>query len=65
MNKSDIILRIDATFGLKVKPGDKICKGQHIGTKQEQIVSSPLSGTAKSIRFDSTNHEFLVVVSPA
>ena len=65
MNKSDITLRIDATFGLKIKPGDKICKGQHIGTKQEQIVSSPVSGTAKRICFDSENHEFMVVVSPA
>jgi len=65
MNKSDITLRIDATYGLKIKSGDKIHKGQHIGTNQEQTVSSPISGTAKSIRFDSENHEFLVVISPA
>jgi Na+-translocating ferredoxin:NAD+ oxidoreductase RnfC subunit len=65
MTKSDITLRIDATFGLKIKPGDKICKGQNIGIKHEQIVSSPVSGTAKRIRFDPANHEFMVVVSPA
>jgi Na+-translocating ferredoxin:NAD+ oxidoreductase RnfC subunit len=65
MNKSEVTLRIDATFGLKIKSGDKIYKGQHIGTKQQQTVSSPISGTAKSIRFDSENHEFVVVILPA
>lgn len=65
MNKPDVMLRIDATFGLKIKSGDKIYKGQHIGTKQQQTVSSPVSGTAKNIRFDSGNHEFVVVISPA
>jgi len=65
MNKSDITLRIDATFGLKIKAGDTIYTGQHIGANQEQTVSSPVSGTAKSIQFDSENHEFLVVISPA
>jgi Na+-translocating ferredoxin:NAD+ oxidoreductase RnfC subunit len=64
MNKSEVTLRIDATYGLKIKSGDKIRKGQHISTNQEQIVTSPVSGTVKSVRFDSDNHEFLIVVSP-
>jgi Na+-translocating ferredoxin:NAD+ oxidoreductase RnfC subunit len=58
-----VTLRIDATCGLKIKPGDKIRKGQHIGTNQKQIVPSPVSGTVKSIHFDSDSHEFLIVVS--
>lgn len=65
MNRSEITLRMDATFGLKIRPGDKVRKGQHISTNQEQTATSPVSGTVKSIRFDSDNHEFLVVVSPA
>ena len=57
-------LRIDATYGLKIKAGDKICKGQRINANQEHAVTSPVSGVVKSIRFDSDNHEFLVVISP-
>ncbi len=64
MNKADITLRIDATFGLKIRPGDKIRKGQDISTNQKQPVTSPESGTVKSINFDNDNHEFLVVISP-
>lgn len=56
-------LRIDATCGLKIKAGDKIRKGQHISTNQEQAVTSPVSGTVKSVRFDPDNHKFLIVVS--
>jgi Na+-translocating ferredoxin:NAD+ oxidoreductase RnfC subunit len=65
MNKSDTTLRIDATFGLKVKSGDKIHKGQHINTNQEQAATSPISGTVKSIHFDPDNHELVIVISPS
>jgi Na+-translocating ferredoxin:NAD+ oxidoreductase RnfC subunit len=58
-------LRIDATYGLKIRSGDKIHKGQNIGTSQKQTTTSPISGTVKSIRFDPDSHEFLIVVSPA
>jgi Na+-translocating ferredoxin:NAD+ oxidoreductase RnfC subunit len=57
-------LRTDATYGLKIKPGDKIHKGQYINTNQKEAAISPLSGTVKSIHFDRDNHEFLIVVSP-
>jgi Na+-translocating ferredoxin:NAD+ oxidoreductase RnfC subunit len=56
-------LRIDATCGLKIKPGDKIRKGQNISVNQEHTTTSPLSGTVESIRFDPDSHEFLIVVS--
>lgn len=65
MNRSETTLKVDATYGLKIRPGDKIRKGQHISTSQKQVVTSPVSGIVKSVRFDSDNHEFLVVVSPA
>jgi Na+-translocating ferredoxin:NAD+ oxidoreductase RnfC subunit len=64
MNRTEITLRADATFGLKVRPGDKIRKGQHINTNREKAVTSPVSGTVKSVRFDPNHHEFLIVISP-
>jgi len=64
MNRSETTLRIDATYDLKIRPGDKIHKGQYISTNQGEDVTSPVSGTVKSVRFDPDNHEFLLVVSP-
>jgi Na+-translocating ferredoxin:NAD+ oxidoreductase RnfC subunit len=63
MNRSEVTLRIDATYGLKIKSGDKIHKGQYINTNQKDAVISPVSGTVKSVRFDPDNHEFMIVVS--
>jgi Na+-translocating ferredoxin:NAD+ oxidoreductase RnfC subunit len=63
MNRSKTTLRIDAAYGPKIKPGDKIRRGQNISTNQKQKVTSPLSGTVESVRFDRDNHEFLIVVS--
>lgn len=58
-------LRIDATYGLKIKSGDKIRRGQYISTHREDATTSPISGTVKSIHFDAENHEFVIVVLPA
>lgn len=65
MSRSDIMLRIDATYGLKIKAGDKIRKGQRVSAHREHEITSPVSGVVKSVRFEPDNHEFLVVVSPA
>jgi len=64
MNRTNLTLRIDATYGLAVKPGDKILRGQNISANQHQIVTSPSAGIVKKIRLDPQNHEFVIVVSP-
>jgi len=62
---SEVVLRTDATFGLKVKIGDKIHKGREVGIEPtaQCPVASPISGVVKSVSFDSESHEFLVVIS--
>ncbi len=62
---SKVVLRTDATFGLKVKIGDKVRRGREIGTEPaaQCPVASPISGVIKSVSFDPESHEFLVVVS--
>ena len=62
---SKVVLRTDATFGLKVKIGDKVRRGREIGTEPNTQCpsTSPISGVIKSVSFDPESHEFLVVVS--
>ena len=64
---SKVVLRTDATFGLKVKIGDKVRRGQKIGTEPSAKcpAASPISGVIKSVSFDPESHEFLVVVLSA
>ena len=64
MNKANVTLKIDATYGLKVRPGDKIRKGENIIENQQEIFTSPVSGKIKNTHFDPDNHEFQVVISP-
>jgi Na+-translocating ferredoxin:NAD+ oxidoreductase RnfC subunit len=62
---TDVILRIDATFGLKVKVGDKVRQGEELGTNADTgyLATCPISGIVKSVSFDPENHEFVVAVS--
>lgn len=59
---SDTILKADATFGVKVEPGDSVKIGQEIGTNPDtgQTLTSPLAGTVKDVSFDPENHLFNV-----
>ena len=62
---SKVVLRTDATFGLKVKIGDEVRRGREIGTEPDAKcpAASPIRGVVKSVSFDPESHEFLVVVS--
>ena len=51
MNKANVTLKIDATYGLKVRPGDKIRKGENIIENQQEIFTSPVSGKIKKHMF--------------
>ncbi len=60
----DVILHLDATFGSKVKIGDRIKTGQEVGkdSDSDQIVVSPMAGVISSITFNPENHTFVVVI---
>jgi Na+-translocating ferredoxin:NAD+ oxidoreductase RnfC subunit len=56
----DIILKADATFGLRVKTGDRVEKGKQIGTSIQtgKPLLSPTSGIIESISFNPHDHTF-------
>ena len=62
---SDIILKADATFGLKVKIADKVREGDEIGVNADtsKALISPVSGIIRNIVFNSEEHCFEVVLS--
>ncbi|UCF00320.1 MAG: hypothetical protein JSV82_04440 [Planctomycetota bacterium] len=64
---AEIILRTDATFGLKLKVGDEVRRGDRVGvnSKTGGSVTSPICGAVKIVSFDAESHEFIVVVSAA
>ena len=61
----EIEIKVDATYGVTVKVGDKVSKGQEIGQKSfaGEIATSPVSGVVRNIRFEPTNHEFVIVLA--
>jgi Na+-translocating ferredoxin:NAD+ oxidoreductase RnfC subunit len=60
----EIILKADASSGLKVKAGQKVLKGEQLGTTPEsgEPVISPASGIVEKISFDSDLHDFTIVI---
>ena len=64
MNDS-IGLIADASFGVKVKPGDHVEPGQQLGTKFGSLepVISPAAGTVQDVTFDSDGHRFIITIT--
>jgi Na+-translocating ferredoxin:NAD+ oxidoreductase RnfC subunit len=64
MSTHEIILRVDATYDLTVKVGDRINRGDTLSQNPERGAPStaPATGVVRSIRFDPERHEFVIVI---
>lgn len=60
MNEDLTILKAEATYGLKIKAGDEVRKGETIGLKPSttEPLISPISGTVNKIVFNGNEHCF-------
>ncbi len=60
------VIRIDATHSLGVRAGDRVREGQSLLTEKETEASCicPVSGAIEEIRFDPSQHEFVISISP-
>jgi len=61
------VLKVDATFGVKAKPGDTLPPGHEIGLAPEthQPIVLAESATVTEVTFDPARHEFRIVVETA
>ena len=64
MNDS-IELAAEASFGVKVKPGDHVEKGQQLAAKSDgrESLTSPAAGVVQDITFDSEGHRFIITIT--
>ncbi|MGQ9628217.1 MAG: biotin/lipoyl-containing protein [Anaerolineae bacterium] len=55
-------VRVEATYGADVKVGDRVTKGQKLGTASDfkTPVASPVDGVVKEISFDADDHTFVI-----
>lgn len=67
MSGKQTIMRVSATYSLMVEVGDEVRRGEIIQHVPDTTPSplAPTSGIIKSIQFDPTHHEFIVVIAPA
>ncbi|HOJ92535.1 MAG TPA: hypothetical protein PKW23_02590 [Dictyoglomaceae bacterium] len=58
-----MIYKVDATFGILVRVGDKIQKGDKLGIdKNLKDILAQEDGVVKNIVFDGNEHMFLIEV---
>lgn len=64
MNDS-IELAAEASFGVKVKPGDHVEKGQQLAVKSggQEPLTSPAAGIVQDVTFDSDGHRFIITIT--
>jgi len=64
MSARETIVRVDATYDLRVRAGDAVQKGDRISDAPAQQVFAPVSGIVRSVQFDPQNHEFVIAILP-
>jgi len=62
-----VILKVDATFGVKVQAGDRVQQGDEIGIKADtlEMLTAAVSGIVKGVSFNAESHTFEVRLEPA
>ena len=67
MTTKPVILRLSATYHLKVEVGDRVRRGERLreGPNEDGRFAAPVSGVVQSIEFDAGSHEFVIAIAPA
>ncbi len=62
---SEIVLKVDATFGTKIKTGDKVHRGDILGIlpNSRRSLRAPSAGVIKDVSFCSHDHTFTIALT--
>jgi len=65
MSTHETILRVDATYDLTVKVGDRVCRGDRLSQNPEAgaVSTASVAGAVRSIQFDPERHEFVIGIA--
>ena len=58
----DFVLHVEASFGVKVKVGDRVKQGEELGMTPNMggPLVAPVAGTVSNISFNSQDHTFVI-----
>jgi len=59
------IIRLEATYDLRVQTGDRVGVGDRLcaGPADDESSAAPIAGIVRSIRLDPDRHEFVIVIA--
>jgi hypothetical protein len=65
-SEAPIMIEVEATGGTSVAPGDKVRRGQDLGTSPDFSgrVMCPIDGLVEACRFDPGTHRFKIIIIP-
>lgn len=58
----DLVLHVEASFGVKVKVGDRVKQGEELGMSPNMSghLVSPVAGSVSDISFNPEDHTFVI-----
>jgi len=61
---TDLVLHVEASFGVKVKVGDRVKQGEELGMSPNMSgpLVSPVDGTVSDISFNPKEHTFVIMI---
>ena len=64
MSEREHILRVNATYDLTVRIGDRVRQGERLfAGSEDELLTAPVSGTVTRIDFDPASHEFIIAIA--
>jgi len=62
---TDLVLHVEASFGVKVKVGDRVKQGEELGMSPNVggTLVSPVTGIVSDVSFNPKEHTFVIRIT--
>jgi len=62
---TDLVLHVEASFGVKVKVGDRVKQGEELGMSPNMggPLVSPVAGIVSDVSFNPEEHTFVIRIT--